>query len=396
MATRIGTGPWSCTSFDARGRPTSVTIPASATAPARTVSYNWAVGNNPLVTSLTDPAGTISTTVDLLGRPVSYTDVHANTTTSTYDQAGRLVATATPARGWSSGMDYDDAGRPTTQRLDGAVVATAAYDPAGELASVDYPLGSGGNGTSLAAIGRDQAGRVSALTWQGDLSAIATDAVVRSRSGRVLTDTVDGELAHTFDYDNAGRLEGATVPGHDLYYAYDATGGCGPLAGAGRNTNRTRLVDNGVATTYCYDAADRLVSSSDPSVGAIAYDARGNTTTLGPQALAYDGADRHSATTTGSTTVTYDRDATDRIVARRVNNTLVATYGYAGPGDSPAFVNANTGVLGVGVYSRFVALIGGASIHKGATGGDIWSYPNIHGDVMATANALGLPSPTYH
>jgi RHS repeat-associated protein len=156
-----------------------------------------------------------------------------------------------------------------------------------------------------------------------------------------------------------------------------------------------RLVDNGAPTTYCYDAADRLVSSTDTSVGTPAYDARGNTTTLGPQALAYDGADRHSATTTGSTTVTYDRDATDRIVARRVNGTVVAAYGFAGPGDSPFMVNASTGVLGVGVYSRFVALLGGASLHRGLTGGDVWSYPNIHGDTMATANSLGIPSATY-
>jgi RHS repeat-associated protein len=262
---------------------------------------------------------------------------------------------------------------------------------------VDYPLGvlPGGNGTALAAVGRDQAGRVTSLSWQGDVSFIATDAVTRSRSGRVVTNTVDGTPAHSYTYDNAGRLVGATVPGHTLSYEYAATGGCGSLAGAGRNTNRTRLVDNGTPTTYCYDAADRLVSSTDTSVGTPAYDARGNTTILGPQALAYDGADRHTATTTGSTTVTYDRDATDRIVARRVNGTVVAAYGFAGPGDSPFMVNASTGVVGVGVYSRFVALLGGASLHRGLTGGDVWSYPNIHGDTMATANSLGIPSATY-
>lgn len=48
-------------------------------------------------------------------------------------------------------MTYDDAGRPTTQGLDGSTVANnAVYTPGGELAAVDYPLGlaSGGNGPS--------------------------------------------------------------------------------------------------------------------------------------------------------------------------------------------------------------------------------------------------------
>ena len=400
VASRVGTGAWACVTYDQRGRPTSRTVPASATHSARTVTYDWAVGTNPLVTSVSDPVGTIATTVDLLGRIVSYTDAVGNTSTSSYDQAGRAVGSATPARGWSAAMAYDDAGRPTVQRLDGYIVALATYNGAGELASVDYPLeGGSGNGTGLSAVNRDQAGRLVGLTWRGDVSAIATDAVARSQAGRVLTNTVDGVLAHSYTYDGAGRLVGATVPGHNLSYEYASTGGCGPLAGAGRNTNRTKLIDTTptavTTTTYCYDAADRLVSANDASVGTPAYDGRGNTTTLGPQSLAYDGADRHMATTTGTTTVTYDRDATDRIVARKVNGTVVATYGYDGPGDSPFMVNANTGVLGAGVYSRFIGVIGGASIHKGVTGGDTWSYPNIHGDVMTTADAVGLPSATF-
>ncbi|MGI8685144.1 MAG: RHS repeat-associated core domain-containing protein [Acidimicrobiales bacterium] len=393
VASRVGTGDWNCVNYDSRGRPSSRTVPASATAPARTVSYNWGVGNNPLVTSVADPVGTITTTVDLLGRIVSYTDAAGTTTTTTYDQAGRPVGSANPARGWSAAMAYDDAGRPTIQRMDGSIVANnAVYTAGGELASVDYPsgLGNAGNGSRLSAVARDQAGRVGGLTWQGSEGALASDAVVRSQAGRVLSETVGGVPTNTYAYDGAGRLVGATVPGHSLTYGFASTGGCGPLAAAGRNTNRTSLVDNGVTTTSCYDNADRLVSSSDASVGSPIYDGHGNTTTLGAQALAYDGAERHTTTTTGASTVNYDRDATDRIVRRMVNGTVVATYGFDGPGDSPAFVDANTGLLGSTVSSRFVGLIGGASINKGATGGDRWSYPNVHGDVMITADGLGL------
>ena len=54
VASRVGTGAaWRCVSYDARGRPTSRSVPP--TVPARTVSYNWAVGNNPLVNAVSDP-----------------------------------------------------------------------------------------------------------------------------------------------------------------------------------------------------------------------------------------------------------------------------------------------------------------------------------------------------
>jgi RHS repeat-associated protein len=91
----------------------------------------------------------------------------------------------------------------------------------------------------------------------------------------------------------------------------------------------------------------------------------------------------HTATVTGTTNVTYVRDATGRIITRTENGTATG-YGFAGPGDSPAFT---TGLLGL-VVDRFVPLPGGVSLKKGGSG-DVWSYPNIHGDVVATANAAG-------
>ncbi len=95
VASRLnGEAAWSCVSYDARGRVTSRSNPAFGTEAARTVSYNHAVGGDPLVTSVSDPAGTVTTTVDLLGRTVSYTDVFGKTTTTAYDQAGRVTDTS--------------------------------------------------------------------------------------------------------------------------------------------------------------------------------------------------------------------------------------------------------------------------------------------------------------
>ncbi len=73
---------------------------------------------------------------------------------------------------------------------------------------------------------------------------------------------------------------------------------------------------NNVSSTYFYDMADRLTSTTHPGVGTITYDARGNTTGIGGMTLTYDGTNRHMSTVDGSKTITYTRDATHRIVQR--------------------------------------------------------------------------------
>ena len=159
---------------------------------------------------------------------------------------------------------------------------------------------------------------------------------------------------------------------------------------AGLNGNRTSMVkDGGTPTTYCHDGASRLLSSSDTAVGSPTYDARGNTTVLGAQHLLYDGADRHTETrVTGGATVRYVRDATDRIVSR-TEGTTVIRYGFGGPGDSSSFTMDETNAL----LERSIALAGGVMLSKraGLLGvNDVWSYPNIHGDVVATADTGGV------
>jgi RHS repeat-associated protein len=143
------------------------------------------------------------------------------------------------------------------------------------------------------------------------------------------------------------------------------------------------VTDNGATASYCYDAADHLTATNDPKAATPAYDANGNTTVLGAQVLTYDGANRHLSTTVGSTIVRYLRDATDRIVSRTENGTTTR-YGYIGAGDTPDLVQDGSGNL----LQRTIGLVGGVIVTK-QTSGDVWSYPNIHGDIVATANASG-------
>jgi RHS repeat-associated protein len=173
----------------------------------------------------------------------------------------------------------------------------------------------------------------------------------------------------------------------------------------GNRTSSTDVLDGGTpaTTASCYDNADRLTATTvanapagtspvGQSLGAAAltYDAHGNTIKLADQALVYDGADRHVSTTLpDGTKVTYLRDASDRIVARTstdtAGTTTVQRYAFTASGDTPDLVLDGAGA----VLQRTLALPGGAVVSLPTTGTPVWSYPNIHGDVIVTADGAG-------
>jgi RHS repeat-associated protein len=217
----------------------------------------------------------------------------------------------------------------------------------------------------------------------------------------------------TYSYDAAGRLVGASVPGHELAYSFGVQSGCpaGSVAGAGSNGNRTKVTDThggvGTSVVSCYDGADRLVATvvSNPYPGAapvtagnlnvaggsLAYDGHGNTTVLADQVLSFDVANRHVSTTVGAgtpeeVTVSYTRDATDRVVARAASGEPGVRYGFTGSGETPDLVLDEQG----GVVSRTLALPGGVVVSLPTAGSASWAYPNIHGDLVATADGVGV------
>jgi RHS repeat-associated protein len=318
--------------------------------------------------------------------------VWGNTTTTTYDQAGRATDSSGPAG--AQHWDFDANGRLSAQKLDAAVVAVPSYNlSTGELASVSYPSGSGngGNGTALSSISRDSFGRTIGLAWAAAGGAsLVSNSVTRVASGRITDELIDAVDANTaganFTYDGAARLTDAWVPGHHYTYSFGPSPSCTLAPNAGLDTNRSSTTDNGgAATTYCYDAADKLVSTTDARYNSLAYDSHGSTSTLGSQAMTYDGADRHVQTVVGTSTVRYVRDALNRIVSRAVNGAVVARYGFSGTGDSSAFTTNAANV----VQERTIGLPGGVLLTKRGAG-DVWSYPNIHGDVVATATSAGV------
>ena len=134
----------------------------------------------------------------------------------------------------------------------------------------------------------------------------------------------------------------------------------------------------------CFNHADRLVSTTEPGfTGTIAYDTHGNMTTVAGETRSYDIADRHTSTTKGAVTVTYVRDVTDRIVAR-TDSTGTTRFGFTAGGDNAGLTLTSANVL----VERTMGLPGGVMLTTRSSG-NAWSYPNWHGDHVATANQAG-------
>lgn len=293
--------------------------------------------------------------------------------------------------------------------VDGIQLAGVSYDALQRLRQVTYA-----DGSALTQIGRDPAQRVSSQRWSVG-GQVVNDSIVRSQAGRIVqqtTSTGSTTYASTYAYDAAGRLVSAKIPGHQLTYAFDPTGGCGPNASAGRSSNRTGSTDVWTApgktpatssTTSCYDWADRLTSTTVTGAvpGAtsvadglasteIAYDARGNTIRLADMQFRYDAANRHVGTIyDDGTTVTIHRDATGRIASRTIDPAgsapaITTRYLYAAAGDAAWGQTDGTAL------TRSIALPGGVS-WTNQSGTITWSFPGLggHGLITRTGGTNG-------
>lgn len=405
VATRYGSEPWTCTSFDARGRVTTNITPAFNGKQGRTITNNYAVNNNPLVMSSSDDTGATLKQVDLLGRIVSYTDTNGGITETAYDSQGKVVSRSSPIG--DEILTYDDLNRLTEHRVDGVLYAKVYYDTFGRIDHVDYPdAGS----QSLTSVGRDALDRTASHAWRLGDGTILSNAVSRTPAGQIISEnttiTPSGGtasiMASTFTYDDADRITSASIAGTTFAYGYGTqSSSCGSQQnmnsyGASKNSNRTSTTVNGSTSYHCYDWSDRLTHSSNPDLSNVQYDTHGNTTAIGQMQLAYDALDRNVSITEGTWSVAYQRDVQDRIVKRTEerNSQIEAEYryGFTSNEDSPDYVlNANGQII-----QKYVQLPGGVLLslepNEIAVKQKSYSLPNIHGDVLITSDRMGTAS----
>jgi RHS repeat-associated protein len=409
VATRINSDSWTCTTYDSRERTSTTTIPAYNGNAARTIQNDYAVGGSPLAVTSWDDQGWIVTWMDLLGRTTKYRDVHDDETTSTYDSQGHLTQRVSPLG--TETFTYNAYDQLVDQKLDSITYAHITYNTYSQIDNVTYPAA----GQQKVTMARDALGRLNSLTYTlGDGTTTVSDVATRTQSNQVTQDVVtsgSNSLWYNYTYDTAGRITGTTVGPHSYTYGYGTESStCNSVTGnntnAGKNGNRTTQTIDGTTTTFCYDQADRLKSSSNTLYNGGDFDSHGNMTSLGsgttPLRLCFDSSDRNTCMTQRDSSgngiaMYYNRDAQGRITARFKNtltnwNAAAAGdyyYGYTASGDTPDFVRD----VNWAVSEKNLQLPGGVllTIRPQQTGNaqKQYSLPNIHGDVLLTTDAAG-------
>lgn len=250
--------------------------------------------------------------------------------------------------------------------------------------------------------------------YQTHAPVSVSDSTTLTQSGRVLNDVVQSgsnQLWQTYGYDAAGRLTSAAIGPHTFSYGFGAqNGSCGAGSNmnpnAGKNGNRTTQTIDGVTNTYCYNYADQLVSSSDPTVNGVQYDSHGNITQIGtgssPLRMYYDASDRNWGLVQydgngNGTAMYYNRDVTGRITYREQdaisswnwNMTGWYSYGYTGNGDTPDLIrDANWNIV-----EESLQLPGGVmmTVYPTQSGSAQKQYtlPSALGRTLLTTNANG-------
>jgi RHS repeat-associated protein len=331
--------------YDARGNRTSATDPR-----AHTSTYQYDLLNR--MTEADEPLSTATTYGhDANGNLTSLTDPNGNETTFDYDALNRRTAMHQPL-GIDTGYEYDAGGNLTSlsrgvgtldysyddaNRLTGitdgnATLRSFTYDASNRLTGATDAQGKtialGYNGDDLltsiddgrgqtVSRGYDSRGNLTSQTDGRGSLTFGYDAIDRMTS---LTDPQSNNL--TFSYNNEGALTESDLPnGVVSTNAYDTDGRLAETSAVNGATtlqhfayaydpagNRTSQVDrNNDATTYSYDALNRLSEFNPPGGPAVdyAYDAAGNRTQAGSETFSYNALNQLTGSSDG-TAYTYD------------------------------------------------------------------------------------------
>ena len=293
--------------YDALGRVTTI-----KKASGNTTAYTY--NQSDQVTKASYTGGrTVATSYATGGLVSKVVDSTAGTKSTTYDAFGFKTGSTGPGS-VSESYSYDKSGNILTF-VDTAKTTTYSYDSANRLTQVQTNGGTCVAGTAPAA----GSGCV-------QLSYDANDAeTMRKTPGNATVTTtrdVDGRPTRI----TAKNASGAAV--YDVGYSYSAPGVSGATSDRTNIQTRTSYAEVGVpagaVNAYTYDSSNRLLSSTEKVASTVnaswaySYDAAGNRTqqtltgntgmTAGVTSYSYDAADRLTSTSRDTTTWTYDAD----------------------------------------------------------------------------------------
>lgn len=304
---------------DQVGRVTTITDPL-----ARALTFTYDAADR-LITFGRADGSSIGYQRDALGRLTSVDYPTGSDISYSYDAAGNLTDAAYGS-GWSASYVYDNAGRLSTIEDNSRNLTLAyGYDSAGRRtglrvnrdATVLYDL----------AYGYDAAARLSTLTDQTG-SPATTVGFGYDTAGRMARITDPGGTRADYTYDAAGHLTQVKHQDNQgdniATYAYTYDAGDNPTA-----VNETTPVGT-FATTYTYDALDRLTAETYPryTIG-YSYDPVGNlihrVDPLGTLNYTYDDADQLQSW--GSESFGYDQNG-NLITGQNARGIYNYTYDY--------------------------------------------------------------------
>jgi len=382
--------------YDAAGRPLKTKVTGTGTSiPATEIVYNSLTGlPNTQRFVCEAPESCIgfdnqatTTTYNKIGQPIEYEDADGNKSVRLYDVMGRPFS-ASDGKGTET-TAYDPTTGVPTQITDSAAGAfTASYNADGQITRAGLPNGLTAEttydetGAPVHKRYQKTSGCSSNCTWF-DLD------VKESINGQWLKETNNSEV-NEYSYDKAGRLtltkekpEGTSCT--TRAYAYDA------------DSNRTKLTvrspgaegacdttSAGTVKGYSYDTGDRLIGSG------ITYDNLGRVTSLSEVYAGGTGALTTSyyvnnlirSQTQNGLTNTYELDGSLRQRKSTQSGTKAgsAIFHYAGPSDSPAWIDETS------KWTRNIGAFEGLAAIQESTGTTTLQLTDLHGDVIGTAS----------
>ncbi len=243
------------------------------------------------------------------------------------------------------------------------------YFPNGDLSALTL-----GNGQVWSAVQDARQLVTSAQAVKGSVNAFRRSyAYDANRRITAITDQAVSGENRAFTYDALSRLATASGPWGAGSYSYDALG------------NLTGWTQGTASHTTVWDAATNRPTSATttgPGTRAIAHDARGNVTGLGPLSFTYDAANQPVAVS-GAASGTYVYDGH----LKRVKQVLggVATYSvcFSLTGRVSVLDNATTG-------ERFNLLsLGPVQVRVPATGAAVYTHLDHLGSPVAATDTAG-------
>ena len=392
----------------------------------------------------TDPLGQIQRyTYDLNGLLISKTDRRGITTTNTYDAMGRL--TRSVAGSDSMSFTYTMTGQRATAVSNGQTT-TYTYNSAGDLLKEVTPMGTktmtygiGGLRKTfiVTADGKTQlsnqydynklgyltevtSGNVNAhysYDSNGNLSNVTngngTTAAYTYNKANLVTEiknkrsgTWISNYKYTYNSDGNQITKTNALNNDTTSYTYDGlnrlTKETQTGVGAFTNTytyddfnNRSQAALDGVATSYIYDANNRLLSTSGGNTATYTYDKQGNMTqatlTIGNTTrmlkYTYDGFNRLKIVSDNSNETVYTYDADGHRTSKTDSN---GAEQYVWDGDQ-LVVAYNTSAKEATSYIRGLNLIASRT-DEAIT----YYHYNAHGDVVQTTTAYGAAVHDYN